>query len=227
MCERLHAEHRDEGLHRVVGEHAAAAALAGAGVQRDAGARLGVGIAGELEAVHEVDAFAGDADRLPGWIDPSESSTAGTLNSRIAASVPTGRLVARDDGDDAGDVVGAQVHVGGVVDEFAADQRVAHPLGAVELAVGHAQRERRRDQPNRQVVAADALRHRLVHRVDLLLHAEVALAVAEGAEHRPHRIVDLLDALAEEAGRADALHVAARVVRHESIRHAHSQREQR
>ena len=47
--QRLHAEHGDERLHGVVGEHAAAAALAGAGVQRDPRARARVGIAGDLE----------------------------------------------------------------------------------------------------------------------------------------------------------------------------------
>ena len=46
-------------LHRVVGEHAAAAALAGAGVERHARAPRRVGIARDLERGDEVDALAG------------------------------------------------------------------------------------------------------------------------------------------------------------------------
>ena len=45
----------------------------------------------------------------------------------------------------------------------------------------------------------------------LLGDAEVAaLAVAEVADHRPHRVVDLPDVLTEEGGRAYPLHVAPR-----------------
>ena len=48
---------------------------------------------------------------------------------------------------------------------------------------------------------------------DLRLDSEVALAVTEGADHSPNRVVDLRDVLAEEARRAHPLHVAPRVVR--------------
>ena len=41
----------------------------------------------------------------------------------------------------------------------------------------------------------------------LLRDAEIALAVAEVADHRPHRVVDLAHVLTEEGSRADPLHV--------------------
>ena len=56
--QRLHADHADEGLHGVVGEHAAAAADAGAGVERDVLAERRVGIARDLVGGDEVDRFA-------------------------------------------------------------------------------------------------------------------------------------------------------------------------
>src|SRR6202007_1728479 len=52
--QRLHADHADEGLHGVVSEPAAAAADAGAGVQRDVFAEGGVRIAGDLIGADDV-----------------------------------------------------------------------------------------------------------------------------------------------------------------------------
>ena len=126
-----------------------------------------------------------------------------------------GRLVARDDRDDARHVVGLEVRLGAVVDQLATRQRVAHPVGAVELAVGDAQRERRSDETHGEVVVVDPLRQRFVHRVDLRPHAEVALAVAERADDAPHGVVHLGDVLTQEAGGPDALDVASGVPRHE------------
>ena len=57
--QRLHADHADEGLHGVVGEHAAAAADAGAGMAGDVLAKGGVGIAGDLVGADDVERLAG------------------------------------------------------------------------------------------------------------------------------------------------------------------------
>ena len=61
----------------------------------------------------------------------------------------------------------------------------------------------------------DPLGQRLVHRVDLRPHAEVALAVAERADDAPHGIVHLGDVLTQEAGGPDALDVTSGIPRHE------------
>ena len=57
--QRLHADHADEGLHGVVGEHAAAAADAGAGMAGDVVAIGGVGMAGDLVGADDVERLAG------------------------------------------------------------------------------------------------------------------------------------------------------------------------
>ncbi len=127
---------------------------------------------------------------------------------------PHRRLVTRHDGDESGDVVGVQMHVDAVVRHLATDQRVAHRVGAVELPIGHTERVRGSDQPHRQIVVADAVGEGGLDRLDLRRHPQVALAVAEVADHAPHRLMDLVGVLAQEAGRADSLHVASRVDRH-------------
>ena len=63
--QRLHADHGDEGLHGVVGEHAAAAALARAGVERHLRAPRRVRVARNLEGRDQVDALPGRPDRSP------------------------------------------------------------------------------------------------------------------------------------------------------------------
>ena len=130
-----------------------------------------------------------------------------------------GRLVARDDRDDPRHVVRLEVRLGAVVHQLAARQRVPHPVGAVELAVGDAQGERRSDETNGEIVVVDPLGQRFVHRVDLRPHAEVALAVAERADDAPHGIVHLGDVLTQEAGGPDALDVASGISRHELTGH--------
>jgi hypothetical protein len=127
------------------------------------------------------------------------------------------RLVARDDGDQARDAVGVQVHVDAFADQLPADQREAHAVGAVELPVGDAERVNRRDQPHGQILAPDALRQRPLDRGDLSEHAEVTLAIAEASGDPPHGRVDLRHILAEEAGGADSLDVAAGVVGGETL----------
>jgi hypothetical protein len=78
--QRLEAQHGDERLHGVVGEHAPAAALTGAGVQRVPGAtsssgwpRPGRPTRGRSSARDRVDA---------GLMEPSERMTAGVRCSR-------------------------------------------------------------------------------------------------------------------------------------------------
>ena len=71
------------------------------------------------------------------------------------------------------------------------------------------------DEANGEVVVVDPLRQRFVHHVDLRPHAEVALAVAEGADDAPHGVVHLGDVLAEETSKPDALHIASRISRRE------------
>ncbi len=105
--------------------------------------------------------------------------------------------------------------VGHVVDELAPDQREAHLGRAVELAVRDAQGEGGRDQADRQVVLGDAAVEGGLDGLDLLRDAEIALAVAEVADHRPYGVVDLGDVLTEEGGRTDPLHVAPGVERDE------------
>ena len=87
---------------------------------------------------------------IPGWIEPSDRSTAGALCSSTAASVPTGGLSHATTAITPATSLALQVRVDRVVHELAADQRVAHAVGAVELAVGHAEGVRRRDQAHRR-----------------------------------------------------------------------------
>ena len=132
----LEAQHRDERLHGVVGEHAAAAALAGAGVQRVSSADV-LGLVGHLEGRHEVDGVAGR--RVDAGVDGAVGEDDG---GRVVLEDGGERadrgLVAGDDGDEAGDAVGGQVDVGHVVDELSAYEGEAHLRRAVELPVRHA-----------------------------------------------------------------------------------------
>ena len=119
----------------------------------------GSGSPANWNAGHEVDGLAGLR------VDAGLDRAVGEQHRRLVVledgrERADGWLVARDDGDQPCHVVGVQVHVDAVVDQLAADQRVAHAVGAVELAVGDAEGERRRDQPDGQVVAPDPLRQR-------------------------------------------------------------------
>jgi hypothetical protein len=188
--------------------------MAGTAVQSDTGTPLRVRVAGELERGDEVQALGGLG---------IESHPDGAVGQQDGWRVvfedggqrADGRLVAGDDSDCALNVGSAQMHIGGVVHEFPADQRVPHPLRAVQLPIRHAKGERGRDEPHWKIVGSDASRQGAVHRCDLGLDAQVALAVAERANHAPHRVVDLGDVLSWEAGRADPLDVVTRVVRDE------------
>ena len=214
--QRLHAEHGDERLHGVVGEHAPTAALSGAGVERHARARRGVGVARHLKRRDQVDAFA--ALRIGSGLDRAVGK-----DDRRLVVLEDGReradrrLVARDDGDESLHLVRVQVGVERVVRELAADQGIPHAVGAVQLSVGHADGVGGRDQADRQIVAADPRGERCLYRVDLCGDAEVALAVAKIPRDGPDRLVDLERILSEKPRGADALHVASRVRRDEAV----------
>src|SRR6185437_6629703 len=66
-----------------------------------------------------------------------------------------------------------------------------------------------------EVVLGDAARQRGLDDLHLFGDAEVALAVAEVSDDRPHGVMDLPDVLTEEFGRADPLHVAPGIQGHE------------
>jgi hypothetical protein len=176
--QRFHAEHGDEGLHGVVGEHAPAAALSGTGVERHARARRGVGVTRHLKRRDQVDAFA--ALRIGSGLDRAVGQDHGRLvvleDGRERADR---RLVAGDDGDQSLHLVRVQVGVERVVRELPADQGVPHAVGAVRLSVGHADGVGGRDQPDRQIVAANPRCQCRLYRVDLSSDAEVALAVTK------------------------------------------------
>ena len=72
--------------------------------------------------------------------------------------------------------------------------------GAVELAVGDADRVGRRDHPHRQLVALRAPTKRSVRR-PLARHTEVALAVAKAPRDAPDGIVDLSEHPRRESAR--------------------------
>ena len=194
--QRLEPQDGDEGLHGVVGEHAPAAALAGAGVEGEAGPDLVV-LVGHLERRHEIDAVT--RRRVdPGPDGAVGEDDGGRVVLEHGGDGPDGGLVAGHDGDEAGDAVRGQVDVGDIVDELAPDEGEPHLRRAVELAVRHAQGEGGRDQADRQVVRGDPAGQRFLDGLHLLRHAEIALAVAEVADHGPHRVVDLVDVLTEE-----------------------------
>ena len=204
--ERLQAQHPDEGLHGVVGEHSAAAALAGARVQGDLGTDLVVGFGRRLKRGHQVDRVAGGG--VVPWLDRSvRHDHRGDVRLQHGGDRADRGLVAGDHGNESGHLVGGQVHRGGVVDELAPDEGEPHLGGAVELPVRHPDGEGRRDQAHGQIIAGDPARHGGLHRGHLVLDTEVALAVPEVAEHGPHGVVDLGDVLAQEPGRADPLHI--------------------
>src|SRR5262245_41276433 len=104
-----------------------------------------------------------------------------------------------------------------VVRELAADQRVAHALGPVQLPVRHAERVGGRDQPHGQIVLTYAGGERCLDGLDLVSHAEIALAVAEVPRDGPDRLVNLLGILSQNARGADPLDVATWVLGNESI----------
>ena len=143
--------------------------------------RRGVGVARGLERRHEVDPLAvhGIGAGLDRAVGQDDRRHVLLEDGRERADR---RLVARDHRDEPSHVVRVQVRVGRVVHELAADQRVAHALGAVELPIRHAERERRGDEPHGQVVATDAGGQGRLDGLHLFGHAQIALAVAESPE---------------------------------------------
>ena len=211
--QRLHANDADEGLHRVVGEHAAATAVAGACVAGDMETVLRIGMARDLIGADDVELLAGL------WVGarmdrPVRHDDRGLIVLEQRGERADRRLVAGHDRDGAGKAGGAQVLAQRVVGHLAADQRVAHLARAVADAV------RRRDrvfglheaQLELARALADAALEAGVDRVDLRHHAHVALAVALGADHADRRLVDQVQVGAELARNSDGLRRAARVV---------------
>ncbi len=121
------------------------------------------------------------------------------------------RLVAGDDRNHSFDLIRGEVRRSRVVHELSSDERKAHFWSAVELPIGHANGEGRRNEPVCSVVLFDSTRHGSLHGVHLFLDSQVTLAVAQVAEYGPHGSVDLSDILTQEVGSADALHVTSGV----------------
>jgi hypothetical protein len=185
--------------------------MPGAPVQRIARPPVRVRVTGDLEGGDEVDALAG--------LGVGARGRRAVRDHHCRAVVLQHRrqcadrwLVAGDHRDEAGDVVGGEVKAHGIVHDLTPDQGKPHPSRAVELAVGDPDRERRRDEPHRQVVPEHPLGERRMDGLDFLHDAQVALAVAEVADDSPDRIVDLGRWLPEVARGSDPLHVAAGIV---------------
>ena len=211
--QRLEPEDRDEGLHGVVGEHATAAALAGAGVQRVPGARPRRPV-GHLEGRHEVDAVAVSGS-MPGLMGPSDRMTAGVSFSRTAARSRPGacRRRPRRPGPATPFAARWTSATSWTSSRPTRENRIcgvplSWPSETPSVNAGGISRTARSSSAMRRV-------QRRLDGLHLLRDAQVALAVAEVADDRPDRIVDLPDVLTEEAGRADPLHVAPGVDGHE------------
>ena len=128
--QRLHADDADERLHGVIGEHAAAAAVAGAGVTGDVVAILGIGVSCDLIGAYEVDLLA--RLRIGAGMDRAvrhDDRRMVVLEQRRQRTHR--RLVAGNDRDRAGKARRAQVLAKRIVGHLAADQRVAHLARAI------------------------------------------------------------------------------------------------
>jgi hypothetical protein len=66
---------------------------------------------------------------VPGRIDPSERKTAGWVVLQHGRQRADGRLVARDDRDQAADLVGGQMSIDRIVRDLTPDEGEAHPVG--------------------------------------------------------------------------------------------------
>ncbi len=86
-----------------------------------------------------------------------------------------------------------------------------HFRGAVELAIGHANGEGRRDEAVVSVVLSNTPGHGVLYGVHLFSDPQVTLTIAEVAEHGPYRSVNFQYILAEEVGGSHALHVTSGV----------------
>ena len=191
--QRLHAAGRDERLHGVVGEHAAAAAVTGRGLKRHPPPLLRR-LRRRLEAGDDVDRLAGPgvdagADRAVGH------DHRGDVALQDRGEGPDRGLVAGDHGDHAAQVAAFEVEAHAVVGGLPADQRVAHLRRAVALPVGDPAREVGRDYPHREIGIDDTAAQLGLDRLDLRGDAGVADAVAEVADDSPGRAVDLVRVL--------------------------------
>ena len=211
--QRLHADDADEGLHRVVGEHTAAAAVSGARMAGDVQAVRRVRMAGDLISADDVELLAGL--RIGAGMDRSvRHDDRWLIVFEQRSERADRRLVAGNDRDGAGEARGAQVLAHRIGGDFAADQRVAHLACAVADAVRRCDRVfgLHKAQLELARALADAALEAGVDRVDLRHHAHVALAVTFGADHADRRLVDQVQVGAEFARNPDGLRRAARVV---------------
>ena len=208
--QRLHADDADESLHRVVGEHAAAASVAGARMTRNVQAMRRIGMAGDLISADDVELLAGL--RIGAGMDrPVRHDDRGLIVLEQRRERADRRLVARDDRDGAGKARRAQVLAERVVGHVTADQRVAHLARAVADAVRRGDRVLglHEAQPKLARAFADAALEAGVDRVDLRHHAHVALAVALGADDADGRLVNQVRIGTEHPRNPDRLRRAA------------------
>ena len=177
----------------------------------DVVAILGVGVARDLVGAHEVDRLAGLGVGA-GMDRPVRHDDRGPVVLEQRGQRADRRLVAGDDGDGAGEPGGAQMLAQRIVRDLAADQRVAHLARAVADAVGGGDRVFGLDQPELELALAraDAALRLVVDRVDLRHDAEVALAVALGADDADRRLVDQVRIGAKLARDADRLGASGR-----------------
>ena len=189
--QRLHADDTDEGLHGVVGEHAAAASITRASVAGDVVAMGGIGMAGNLVGADNVQLLAGV--RVRAGMDRAIRHD----DRRLIVLEQSGqrahrRLVACHHGDGASQAGGAQMFAERVVSNLAPDERIAHFARAVADAVRCCNGVFGLDEPQPQLARplADAALEAGMDGLNLCRNAHVALAVALGADHADRWLMD-------------------------------------
>ena len=117
------------------------------------------------------------------------------------------RLVARDHGNGAGEPRSTQMLAQGVVRYLASDQRVTHLARSVADTIGYADRVLGLHQSEIQLprFPANAALELSMDRVDLRHDAEIALAVAFGADDADRGFMDQLWICAERYCKPDGL----------------------
>ena len=172
----------------------------------DVVAEFGVRIAGDLVGAHDIERLAGL--RIGARVDRAVRHD----DRRLVMLEQGGkgadrRFVAGDDGDRAGQSGGTQMLAQRVVRHLAADQRIAHLARSVADAVGGGDRVLGLDQPQLELVRslADVTLELGMDRLDLRHHAEIALAVALGADDADGRLVNQVGVGPERARHADGL----------------------
>ena len=210
---RLHADNADKGLHRVIGEHAAAAAEPGTAFKRDAALQVIIVAPRKLIAGDDVDRLS--CGRILSRTDrPVGHDDGRTVMLEDRGKRSDRRLVAGDDRDNAFQAGRAEMFAQGIIRDLAADQRIAHLLGAVADAVRGGDGEFRLYQPHRHlaVFLADARAERVMDCRHLGADTDVALRIALRADNADRRLMDEVDRGAEFARDAKCLAVAARVL---------------